>query len=131
VARRRAKAVRRKKITRQVPKGVAHIKATFNNTIITITDTEGNALAWASGGTAGFKGARKGTPFAAQLAAEQAGKRALEYGMKELDVLVKGPGPGREAAIRTLQAVGLTVTSIKDITPVPHNGCRPKKRRRV
>ena len=114
-----------------MPHGIAHIKATFNNTIISITDLEGNAVAWASSGTIGFKGSRKSTPFAAQLAAESAAKQAHEHGVRKVEVRVKGPGSGRETAIRTLQANGLEVGSIKDVTPVPHNGCRPKKKRRV
>jgi len=116
---------------KNVAVGVAHIKSTFNNTIVTITDRQGNVIAWASAGTVGFKGARKGTPFAAGLAAEKAAKMAMEHGMREIDVHVKGPGSGREAAIRSLQAAGLEVSAIKDVTPVPHNGCRPPKRRRV
>ncbi|MCM8803905.1 MAG: 30S ribosomal protein S11 [Candidatus Omnitrophica bacterium] len=121
---------RKKKIS--VLKGIAHIKATFNNTIITITDQQGNVLLWTSAGTSGFKGTRKGTPFAAQLAAESVAKKAQTlFSMKEVDVKVKGPGPGRETAIRALQAAGLNVVSIKDVTPIPHNGCRPPKRRRV
>lgn len=116
---------------RHVDRGVAHIRSTFNNTIVTITDTQGNALSWASAGGSGFKGSRKSTPFAAQLAAETAAKGAMEYGLKEVEVLVKGPGSGREAAIRSLQAAGLEVSMIKDVTPIPHNGCRPPKRRRV
>jgi small subunit ribosomal protein S11 len=111
--------------------GVAHIKSTFNNTIVTITDTQGNAISWATAGGSGFKGSRKSTPFAAQLAAETAAKAAMEHGMKSLEVFVKGPGAGREAAIRSLQAAGLEVSMIKDVTPIPHNGCRPPKRRRV
>ncbi len=128
-----AKAQRRgrKKERRQVAYGQAHIKSSFNNTIITITDQQGNVLAWASSGNAGFKGSRKSTPFAAQLAAEQAAKRAAEYGVRKVDVYVKGPGSGRETAIRSLQANGLEVQVIKDVTPIPHNGCRPPKRRRV
>jgi small subunit ribosomal protein S11 len=110
---------------------VAHIRSTFNNTIVTITDPQGNTLAWASSGQSGFKGSRKSTPFAAQLAAETAAKGAMEYGLKEVEVLVKGPGSGREAAIRSLQSAGLEVSMIKDVTPIPHNGCRPPKRRRV
>lgn len=121
----------RKKVKKNVPLGVAHIKATFNNTIINITDPEGNTIAWASAGTSGFKGSRKSTPFAAQTAAESAAKQAAENGVRKVDVRVKGPGSGRETAIRTLQANGLEVGSIKDVTPVPHNGCRPKKKRRV
>ncbi len=121
-----------KKVRKSVPEGVAHIQATFNNTIVTITDPEGNTIAWASGGTQGFKGARKGTPFAAQLAAEAAAKKAIEIaGMRSVDVLVKGPGAGREAAIRALQAAGLKIKSVRDVTPIPHDGCRPPKRRRV
>jgi small subunit ribosomal protein S11 len=116
---------------RNIPQGQAHIQATFNNTIITITDPRGNTVAWASAGTAGFKGSRKSTPYAAQLAAQQAARAAQDNGMRELDIYVKGPGPGREAAIRSLQAAGLVVRSITDVTPIPHNGCRPPKRRRV
>ena len=111
--------------------GVAHVNATFNNTMITITDAQGNAIAWSSAGAMGFKGSRKSTPYAAQVAAEDAGKKAQEHGMKSLDVNVKGPGSGRESALRALQAVGFTITSIRDVTPVPHNGCRPRKQRRV
>jgi small subunit ribosomal protein S11 len=121
----------RKKVKKNVPQGIAHIKATFNNTIINITDPEGNTVAWASAGTIGFKGSRKSTPYAASLAAESAAKQATEHGMRKVEVRVKGPGSGRETAIRTLQANGLEVGSIKDVTPVPHNGCRPKKKRRV
>lgn len=127
---RRKERVRRKE-KRVVEKGVAHIKSTFNNTIVTITDQNGSAVSWASAGKQGFKGSRKSTPFAAQLAAESAAKEALDAGMREVEVCVKGPGSGREAAIRALQAAGLEVTVIKDVTPVPHNGCRPPKRRRV
>jgi small subunit ribosomal protein S11 len=116
---------------RNIPRGQAHIQATFNNTIITITDPIGNTVAWASAGTAGFKGSRKSTPYAAQLAGQQAARLAQDNGMRELDIFVKGPGPGREAAIRSLQAAGLVVRSITDVTPIPHNGCRPPKRRRV
>jgi len=129
LARKRERTRRRER--RVVEKGVAHIKSTFNNTIITITDSQGGAIVWASAGKVGFKGSRKSTPFAAQMAAESAAKAALDAGMREVEVLVKGPGAGREAAIRALQAAGLEVTSIKDVTPVPHNGCRPPKRRRV
>lgn len=111
--------------------GIAHIKATFNNTIISITDTSGNLIVWSSSGGVGFKGTKKGTPFAAQSAAESAAKRAVEAGMKEVSVLVKGPGAGRETAIRALQGAGLEINSIKDVTPIPHNGCRPRKKRRV
>jgi len=110
---------------------VAHIHASFNNTIVTITDVNGNTISWASGGSVGFKGTKKGTPFAAQVASERAARAAMEHGMRKVDVLVKGPGPGRETAIRSLQAAGLEIQSIKDVTPVPHNGCRPPKRRRV
>ena len=116
---------------RNIPRGQAHIQATFNNTIITITDPQGNTIAWASGGTAGFKGSRKSTPYAAQLAAQQAARLAQDNGMRELDIFVKGPGPGREAAIRSMQAAGLVVKSITDVTPIPHNGCRPPKKRRI
>lgn len=111
--------------------GVAHIKATFNNTTVTITDTKGDTLCWSSAGTSGFKGSRKSTPFAGQLAAQQAAEKAIKFGVKEVDVKVKGPGSGRESAITALQAAGLTIKSIEDVTPLPHNGCRPKKRRRV
>lgn len=121
----------RKKAKRIITDGVAHIHASFNNTIITITDRQGNALAWATSGGSGFRGSRKSTPFAAQTAAEHAGKAALEYGLKNLEVKVKGPGPGRESAVRALNAVGYKITNINDVTPIPHNGCRPPKRRRV
>ena len=114
-----------------IPKGRAYIQSTFNNTVITLTDPSGNAIAWGSSGTAGFKGSRKGTPYAAQLAAEQAARKGIEHGLRQVEVYVKGPGSGREAAIRSLQASGLPVTGIKDVTPTPHNGCRPRKRRRV
>jgi small subunit ribosomal protein S11 len=127
-----AEAVKKKiKVRKGVSVGVAHIQATFNNTIITITDQKGGTICFSSAGGVGFKGTKKGTPFAAQMAAEKAAGIALESGVKEVDVLVKGPGAGREIAIRALQAVGLTINSIKDVTPIPHNGCRPKKRRRV
>ncbi|MCG0277393.1 MAG: 30S ribosomal protein S11 [Thermanaeromonas sp.] len=116
---------------KHIESGIAHIKSTFNNTIVTITDKAGNTIAWASGGTVGFKGTRKSTPYAAQLAAESAAKQAMEYGVKVVECYVKGPGAGREAAIRSLQAAGLEVSVIKDVTPIPHNGCRPPKRRRV
>ncbi|OTA42079.1 MAG: 30S ribosomal protein S11 [Symbiobacterium thermophilum] len=129
MAKRTARAKRRER--KIVDKGVAHIRSTFNNTIVTITDVHGNALAWASAGVVGFKGSRKSTPFAAQMAAEKAAKDAMELGVREVEVRVKGPGAGREAAIRQLQAAGLEVTAIKDVTPIPHNGCRPPKRRRV
>ncbi len=127
----KAKARGRKKERRQVAYGQAHIKSSFNNTIISITDQQGNVLSWASSGNVGFKGSRKSTPFAAQLAAEQAARRAAEYGVRKVDVFVKGPGSGRETAIRSLQANGLEVAAIRDVTPIPHNGCRPPKRRRV
>ena len=127
----KAKSRTRKKERRHVAYGQAHIKSSFNNTIITITDQQGNVLSWASSGNVGFKGSRKSTPFAAQLAAEQAAKRAAEYGVRKVDVYVKGPGSGRETAIRSLQANGLEVAAIRDVTPIPHNGCRPPKRRRV
>ncbi|HEX2030779.1 MAG TPA: 30S ribosomal protein S11 [Actinomycetota bacterium] len=121
----------RKKEKKNVPHGAAHIKSTFNNTIITITDPDGNTVAWASSGNVGFKGSRKSTPFAAQLAAEAAARRAQEHGVRRVDVFVKGPGSGRETAIRSLAATGLEILGIQDVTPVPHNGCRPRKRRRV
>ena len=121
----------RRKARRSVTVGTAHIKATFNNTIITITDSKGEALCWASAGTCGFKGSRKSTPFAGQMSAQQAAEKAIKYGMKEVDVKVKGPGSGRESAITALQAAGLKIKTIEDVTPLPHNGCRPKKRRRV
>jgi small subunit ribosomal protein S11 len=124
-------ATRRRKIRRNVTLGVAHIKATFNNTTVTITDTKGDTLCWASAGTSGFKGSRKSTPFAGQCAAQQAAEKASKFGVKEVDVKVKGPGSGRESAITALQAAGLTVKSIEDVTPLPHNGCRPPKKRRV
>jgi len=126
------KTVRTKRRDRKnVESGIAHIRSTFNNTIVTITDPHGNAITWASAGSLGFKGSRKSTPYAAQMAAEAAAKSAMEHGMKSVEVLVKGPGAGREAAIRSLQAAGLEVNLIKDVTPIPHNGCRPPKRRRV
>ena len=121
----------RKKVKKNVAEGIAHIHASFNNTIITITDRQGNALSWATSGAAGFKGSRKSTPLAAQIAAEQAGKAAQECGVKNVEVRIKGPGPGRESAVRALNAIGLKITSISDVTPVPHNGCRPPKRRRI
>ena len=121
----------RKRGKRQVVDGLAHVHASFNNTIITITDRQGGALSWATAGGSGFRGARKSTPFAAQVAAERAGQAALEYGLQNLEVFVKGPGPGREAAVRALNAVGYRITNITDVTPIPHNGCRPPKRRRV
>jgi len=122
---------RRKKEKKNVEVGVAHIQSTFNNTVVTITDKSGNAISWSSAGAQGFKGSRKSTPFAAQMAADQAAKEAMEHGMRQVECLVKGPGSGREAAIRSLQAAGLEVSMIKDVTPIPHNGCRPPKRRRV
>jgi small subunit ribosomal protein S11 len=121
----------RRRDRKNIENGVAHIKSTFNNTIVTITDKAGNAISWASAGGMGFRGSRKSTPFAAQMAAEEAAKAAMEHGLKEVECLVKGPGSGREAAIRALQAAGLEVSLIKDVTPIPHNGCRPPKRRRV
>jgi len=121
----------RKKVKRQILDAVAHIHASFNNTIITITDRQGNALSWATAGGCGFKGSRKSTPFAAQVAAEKAGDAAKDYGVKSLEVRVKGPGPGRESAVRALNAVGFRITQIDDVTPIPHNGCRPPKKRRV
>ena len=121
----------RKKVKKNVAEGIAHVHASFNNTIITITDRQGNALSWATTGSAGFKGSRKSTPFAAQVAGEHAGKLAQECGVKNLEVRIKGPGPGRESAMRALNALGFKITSIADVTPVPHNGCRPPKRRRI
>ena len=121
----------KKKVKKSVSDGIAHIHASFNNTIITITDRQGNALGWATAGGSGFRGSRKSTPFAAQVAAERCGNVALEYGMKNLDVFVKGPGPGRESAVRSLNALGFKIMNISDITPIPHNGCRPPKKRRV
>ena len=122
---------KKKKIARGVTSGIAHIQASFNNTIITLTDPQGNVISWGSSGTAGFKGSRKGTAYAAQRAAEAAAKKGMEHGLRQIDVYVKGPGSGREAAIRSLQAAGLNITSIRDVTPIPHNGCRPPKRRRI
>jgi small subunit ribosomal protein S11 len=121
----------RKKVKKSVSDGIAHVHASFNNTIITITDRQGNVLSWATSGGAGFKGSRKSTPFAAQVAAETAGRQALEFGVKTLEVLIKGPGPGRESSVRALNALGIKISSIADITPIPHNGCRPPKRRRI
>jgi len=126
-----APAPRRKRVRRTVPEGIAHVHATFNNTIVTITDQQGLVVAWASAGSVGFKGSRKGTPFAAQMAAEAAARKVSDVGMRAVVVYVKGPGGGRESAVRALQAAGLSVISIKDVTPIPHNGCRPPKRRRV
>ncbi len=122
---------KKKKVKKNIPSGVAHVNATFNNTIITITDFKGNTIAWSSAGAEGFKGSRKSTPFAAQLAAESAGKKAKENGVKTLEIEVRGPGAGRESALRALQSTGFIITAIKDVTPIPHNGCRPPKRRRV
>ena len=121
----------KKRIKREVADGIAHVHASFNNTIITITDRKGNALSWATAGGSGFRGSRKSTPFAAQVAAERAGEVAKEYGVKNLDVMIKGPGPGRESTIRSLNAIGFKINSIVDVTPIPHNGCRPPKKRRV
>jgi len=121
----------RKRVRKDVSTGIAHIQSTFNNTIVTITDLQGNVVSWSSSGSRGFKGSRKSTPYAAQMAAEDAGKKAMEHGMKILDVEVMGPGSGRESALRALQAVGFQITSIRDVTSIPHNGCRPRKRRRV
>ncbi|KXS48382.1 MAG: small subunit ribosomal protein S11 [Halanaerobium sp. 4-GBenrich] len=131
MAKNKKKQRRRKKVKRNIEKGQAHIKSTFNNTIISITDEEGKVIAWSSAGKVGYKGSRKSTPFAAQLAAENAAEEAKDMGMKEIEIFVKGPGSGRESAIRTLQSAGLNITLIKDITPIPHNGCRPPKRRRI
>ena len=125
------KTSRKKKEKKNVPSGVAHVQSTFNNTIITITDLEGQVICWSSSGSMGFKGSRKGTPFAAQIAGEDTARKAKEHGVKRVEVYVKGPGSGREAAIRSLQAAGLQISLIKDVTPIPHNGCRPPKRRRV
>ena len=131
MAKAKGKASRKKKEKKNVQNGIAHIQSTFNNTIITITDMNGNTLAWSSAGSQGFKGSRKSTPFAAQLAADDAAKKAQEHGVQNIEVYVKGPGSGREAALRALQAAGFNVTLIRDVTPIPHNGCRPPKRRRV
>ncbi len=125
------KRVRKKVEKKNIPNGIAHIQATFNNTIITITDVAGNVISWCTSGSKGFRGSRKSTPFAAQVAAEDAARKAQEHGLRSVEVWVKGPGSGRESALRALQAVGLTITMIKDVTPIPHNGCRPPKRRRV
>jgi small subunit ribosomal protein S11 len=129
MARERTRVRRRER--KNITSGIAHVSATFNNTKITISDVQGNVIAWSSSGSQGFKGSRKSTPYAAQMAAEDAGRKAQEHGMKTLEVQVKGPGSGRESALRALQAVGFSITSIKDVTPIPHNGCRPPKRRRV
>ena len=125
------KATGKRRVKKNIERGAAHIRSTFNNTLVTISDVNGNAISWASAGEMGFKGSRKSTPFAAQMAAEQAAKLAMEHGLKTVEVYVKGPGAGREAAIRALQTAGLEITLIKDVTPIPHNGCRPPKRRRV
>jgi small subunit ribosomal protein S11 len=126
-----AAAPRRRRERKNITSGVAHVNATFNNTVVTITDAQGNTIAWSSSGSQGFKGSRKSTPYAAQMAAEDAGRKAMEHGMKTLEIEVKGPGAGRESALRALQNVGFTITAIRDVTPIPHNGCRPPKRRRV
>lgn len=131
MARNKRTTTTRKKAKRGVSRGVAHIQSTFNNTIVTISDRQGNTISWSSAGTVGFKGAKKGTPFAAQSAADQAARVAIDQGLQEVDIFVKGPGSGRETAIRALQAAGLTISKIRDVTPIPHNGCRPPKRRRV
>jgi small subunit ribosomal protein S11 len=131
MARQPSKKTGPKKQKRNVPSGVAYIQSTFNNTIVTLADPNGDVISWASSGSSGFKGAKKGTPFAAQTAAENAGKRAIDQGMRQIEVMVSGPGAGRETAIRALQGAGLEITLIRDITPIPHNGCRPPKRRRV
>jgi small subunit ribosomal protein S11 len=125
------KSKQKKKVRKNIATGIAHIQSTFNNTVVTITDVNGNAISWSSAGSRGFKGSRKSTPFAAQLAAEEAGRRAMEHGMRSIAVFVRGPGAGRESALRALQTVGFRVTLIRDVTPIPHNGCRPPKRRRV
>ncbi|HEY6336727.1 MAG TPA: 30S ribosomal protein S11 [Alphaproteobacteria bacterium] len=127
----KAAAPRRRRERKNITAGVAHVNATFNNTVITIADAQGNAIAWSSSGSQGFKGSRKSTPYAAQMAAEDAGRKAMEHGMKTLEIEVKGPGAGRESALRALQNVGFVITAIRDVTPIPHNGCRPPKRRRV
>ena len=131
MAKQKKKSTRRKKEKKNIPNGIAHIQATFNNTIITITDLSGNVIAWSSAGTQGYKGSRKSTPFAAQLTAEDVAKKAMENGVRNIDVYIKGPGGGRESALRALQAMGFNVNLIRDVTPIPHNGCRPPKRRRV
>jgi small subunit ribosomal protein S11 len=127
----KAAAPRRRRERKNITSGVAHVSATFNNTVVTITDAQGNTIAWSSAGAQGFKGSRKSTPYAAQMAAEDAGRKAMEHGMKTLEIEVRGPGAGRESALRALQNVGFTITAIRDVTPIPHNGCRPPKRRRV
>jgi small subunit ribosomal protein S11 len=126
-----AKATTKRRERKNIVSGIAHVNATFNNTMITITDAQGNSIAWSSAGHMGFKGSRKSTPYAAQMAGEDAGQKAMDHGMKTLEVEVKGPGSGRESALRALQAVGFNITAIRDVTPIPHNGCRPRKRRRV
>lgn len=131
MARQPSKKTGSKKVKKNIPSGVAHIQSTFNNTIVTITDPNGEAISWASAGSSGFKGAKKGTPYAAQTAAESAARRAIDQGMRQIEVMVSGPGAGRETAIRALQGAGLEITLIRDVTPIPHNGCRPPKRRRV
>jgi len=131
VAEKKAKTRTKRRERKSIPKGKAYIQSTFNNTLITLTDPQGNAVAWSSAGTSGFKGSRKSTPYAAQMAAQQAARKAIDQGMRQVDVFVKGPGSGREAAIRALQSAGLAVLSIRDVTPIPHNGCRPPKRRRI
>ena len=131
MAKAKGKGPRKKKERKNIQNGIAHIQSTFNNTIVTITDTVGNVVAWSSAGAQGFKGSRKSTPFSAQLAAQDAAKKAMDHGMRSVEVYVKGPGPGRESALRALQATGFSVVMIKDVTPIPHNGCRPPKRRRV
>jgi small subunit ribosomal protein S11 len=131
MAKKQATGRGKQKEKRNVPQGIVHIQSTFNNTIVSVTDPKGEVISWASAGSVGFKGSRKGTPFAAQMASENATRKALEHGLKRVDVLVRGPGAGRETAIRSLQGVGLEVSMIKDVTPIPHNGCRPPKRRRV
>ena len=131
MAKKSKKAVTKKRVRKNISTGIVHIQSTFNNTIVTIADENGNTISWSSAGMQGFKGSRKSTPFAAKLEAEDAGAKAMEQGMKTVGVFVKGPGPGRESALRALHAIGLTISMIKDVTPVPHNGCRPPKRRRV
>ena len=131
MAEKKTKTRARRRERKAIPRGKAFIQSTFNNTLITLTDPQGNAVAWSSGGTSGFKGSRKSTPYAAQMAAQQAARKAMDQGMRQVEVFVKGPGSGREAAIRALQSTGLAVLSIRDVTPIPHNGCRPPKRRRI
>jgi len=131
MAEKEKKTRRKSKVRKSIPVGKAYIQSTFNNTVVTLTDPQGNVISWASSGTSGFKGSRKGTPFAAQMAARDAAKKAMDQGLRQIEVCIKGPGSGREAAIRSLQSSGLHITSIRDITPIPHNGCRPPKKRRV